>query len=130
VTQDYKTRDSKTERTENSMDSWITSTQNRLLPSLFLRLLRPDSSLLPGPSNLLSKRIIKRTMSSPRRTMGPPTYGSSLAASNAGSTRETLSGNECVTSPLESASTFAYRCPVLPLPPSLSCRCGIFSSSS
>lgn len=74
---------------------------------------RPDSSLLP--LNPLSGWIIKRTMSPSRRTMGPPTYGPRfLAASDAGPTRGTLLGNECVTSPLESASTFAYRCPVLP----------------
>lgn len=58
------------------------------------------------------------------------TYGAARAlAASRTQTRETLLGNECVTSPLESASTFAYRCPVLPLPLSLSRRCGIFFSS-
>lgn len=102
---------------ENSADSRITSMQDCLLPSLFRphRSHQPDSSLLPGPLNPLSGWIIKRTMSPLRRTMGPPTYDPrSLTASNVGPTHGTLSGNECVTSPLESASTFAYRCPVLP----------------
>jgi len=82
--------------------------------------------------NLLSEGIIKRTMSSPWRTMEPSTYSTNraLAVSNIGPTRETLSSNECVTSLLESVSTFAYRCPG-PSPPFVSSRrCGIFSSFS
>lgn len=128
MTQDYP-RDAARPKTRRNLGL---RGRDRLLPTrpvlFFLRSDRAwDSSLLPKPPNLLSRRIIKRTMSPAEPSYMPATRSRRIRTGPAVS-RDTF-GNECVTNPLESASTFAYRCAPSPLSPE-SRRCGIFSCAA